>query len=117
MANDIGTSIQRSIRRLTILSCVLLLLLIATIVYVYIDSESKSADTSRLATRTTAALCTFVADLAERRDQGVAFRKAHPHGALGFSAAQIDQTINSEGRTIKALSTLDCPPPPPVASP
>jgi hypothetical protein len=67
----------------------------------------------RLATNTHKAICTLRADLVERRDGGIRFLASHPHGALGFTAAELAKNIDSQTRTIKSLSVADCEVTPP----
>lgn len=64
------------------------------------------------ASRTTAALCVFRADLQSRVDGGVKFLASHPHGIAGISPADIKDSIRNQQRTVRALRGLSCPPTP-----
>lgn len=63
-----------------------------------------------LATSTNDALCTFQADLERRVETSEDYLAEHPEGipSLGFSAAEIQNQINNQRRTLDSLSALDC---------
>lgn len=65
--------------------------------------------TGRVADDSNQALCTFRHDLENRAEQGQAFLNKHPEGFLGIPAAQLQQSIDNQQRTIKALVSLSCP--------
>lgn len=54
------------------------------------------------------AICTLRHDLEHRISQSNDFLDKHPHGAFGFSRAQIEKSINDQSRTIKALAGVSC---------
>jgi hypothetical protein len=53
-------------------------------------------------------LCAWRADLEHRVESGIAFQRAHPHGAYGFSPALIAKSISDQRRTITAFRNLHC---------
>lgn len=83
-------------------------LLVGAIVFLVLHSFSQDNRISRNATQATQALCALRADLQLRVDESVGFLKTHPTGILGVSAASINNTIDSQRRTIMALSVLAC---------
>lgn len=54
------------------------------------------------------ALCQFRGDLTSRVVGGEKFLKAHPDGAFGISADEIQTQLDNQRRTVKALSILSC---------
>lgn len=104
--DDIGTSIQKSLRNLTIAVGVCLIIALGVGVYavslaVRIGEESE---------KTTAALCTLRQDLQVRVDATERFLVDHPKGFAGIPAVQLRQSLDGQKRTIAALSSLECPP-------
>lgn len=97
---------QKILRRQTIQTVAMTVLALALIVAVVVVSVRLS--------NINKALCTFKNDLISRKVQSQEFLKDHPHGAFGFSPAQIQQGIDNYKRTIDALRSVSCPPPPTV---
>lgn len=58
------------------------------------------------------ALCALRGDLEVRVKGSTDFLVKHPTGIAGITAAQIQEGIKNQERTIAALSILDCPPAP-----
>lgn len=73
-----------------------------------LSTRGDVARQASLGAQSHAAVCALRADLRGREHQAEAFLRAHPHGALGLTAAQIRQSILNEQRTILALRALRC---------
>lgn len=56
----------------------------------------------------TEGLCGIRHEAVNRVTEGQAFLKAHPHGAIGLTAAQLQQTINNSIATVNALKDINC---------
>lgn len=54
------------------------------------------------------AICALEQDYVRRQHTSEQFLKAHPHGAFGFSRAQIEQQLSLQRRTIEVLRVADC---------
>lgn len=55
------------------------------------------------------ALCAFKSDLKRRADGAQSFLDSHPGGFAGITAPTIQNSINNQEATLRALSTLNCP--------
>lgn len=99
--------LQNALTRLTFATAILFAALMIVVVYVYIDSNNKSAR----ATRAEAALCALRDDTQNRIKQSQDYLNQHPHGAPGIPVAAIKQGITNSQRTIAALGDLRCPVP------
>lgn len=71
----------------------------------------------RIARETHNSLCTFKADLTQRRDSSVTYLKEHPRGVVSpatnaviITPAEIQQSIDNQNATLKSLSALSCDP-------
>ena len=73
---------------------------------------TRLADTT---TRTNDALCNLRIDVRQRVAGAEAFLKDHPDGIPGIPVATLRQSLDGQRRTVAALSTLNCPPPNPLA--
>lgn len=109
--DTVGSAILRGIRRLTIATAVLYLVVIGALVGVYIDSGNKADNLAKATGRTTTALCVFRGDVQSRAEQTAKFLKEHPEGFSGIPAAQLHQSLEAQRRTVKSLRSLDCPGP------
>lgn len=78
-----------------------------------IDSQQRELDALAQATHTS--LCTFTTDLQRRRDDSVKYLAEHPRGVISpvtnaviITPAEIQQNIDNQNATLKALSGLKC---------
>lgn len=101
MADDL----QRGIRRLAALTVVLFVLLAGLGAYVYV----RLSDISDRGARAHTAVCVLRADEIARVAAARAFIAEHPGGFAGITVESLQQTINSQERTIAALAIADCP--------
>ena len=67
----------------------------------------------QVATDTHSSLCALKIDLQRRYDDGVKYLNDHPngltsHGEVVITAAQIQQSLDGQASTLRALHTLDC---------
>lgn len=67
-----------------------------------------------VAAETHESLCALKLDIKTRYDSGVKYLKDHPrgltaHGEVAIPAAQIQQSLDNQNATLKALEGLDCP--------
>lgn len=105
MPEKVVEGLHKSLRLLMALTYVNLVVMLCTVGYVYHTLDSgigKQAD------RLTTALCNQRDDQIERVRSSTAFLKAHPHGAFGFTRAQLQDGINRSKKNIAALEPLDC---------
>ena len=72
------------------------------------SSFNQAAELRDVATETHSALCTLKNDIKVRHDAGVKFVNENPDGIPGISRAQLDQSLNSQRDTLRALGVLDC---------
>lgn len=94
---EILRSMRRTLRGLVIATAVLFILFGGVVFYVWTNAEQNHS-----------ALCALRADLEERVADSVDFLVEHPEGAFGFTPAEIQDGIDNQTRTIKALDTLSC---------
>lgn len=118
-ADDVAKAILTGIRRLTYATIVLYGIVFAVVAGVWVDSGNKADALERTTDQTTAALCTFRADVKSRADATAAYLEAHPEGFPGVTPEQLRQGLDGQRRTVKALRKLNCPrpTPTPVATP
>jgi hypothetical protein len=64
--------------------------------------------TNHAASQSTGALCALRHDLEQRVSDGEAFLAGHPHGIPGIPAKTLQQSIDGQKRTIKALQVVEC---------
>jgi hypothetical protein len=76
------------------------------------EAKGSTARLARVAAvqagTTHTALCRVLSDYERRLAASKAFQQAHPDGGFGFTAAQIQQQIVLQQRTITALGVLKC---------
>lgn len=96
--NVIGT-IQASLRKLT--NATIILYVVAILIAV---AAGFTANQNR------EAACALRADVERRVDEGKNFLIAHPNGLpkLGFSRAELQDTVDNQQRTVDALGGLIC---------
>lgn len=106
---NIGDEIRKLLRRLEVATVGLYVLVIAIVVisFFYLKAQND---------QTTAALCTFRANLESQVAQTSSFLKDHPEGFAGIPAATLKTNAANQQRAIDSLSGLDCPPPAPDLS-
>lgn len=92
-----GDDIRRTLRRLVVATIALWIVLVgvATVSYIQVHGAQTS-------------LCALRDDLEQRVRSGEEFLATHPNGWQGISSAQIKITLDSQRRTVKALSSLPC---------
>jgi hypothetical protein len=93
----ITNAIKSTLRSLVIATGLLYVCLVGAGVYVYFENQN-----------TTRAICALRTDLELRTQSGEAFLKEHPKGIPGIPPATLQQSIDNQKRSIKALSGLSC---------
>lgn len=71
-------------------------------VLLYIQAQSQ-------ASQTTDALCALRRDMQVRVESSLTFLRDHPNGIPGINAQTIRTGVENQVRTIRALSSIDCP--------
>ena len=105
----IRSQLQHSIKALTRATIALFLSVILVFGLGFYDSQQRRADLAEAVQKINGALCTFVADIQRRHDDGVKFLEDHPEGIPGISAADIQRSLDAQQSTLDSLSGLDCP--------
>lgn len=106
--NGLRADLQRSLRNLSRWTVVLFLAVILVAGAGLYNSYQQRQALRHEVVRITTSLCTFVADLQRRHDDGVQFLEDHPDGIPGISAKDIQRSIDAQQSTLDALSGLDC---------
>lgn len=108
---DIASEIQRDLRRLTVATVILYLLLSCSVAYVTWSSRAQQDRVSSGTERSTRALCALRSDLHSRVASSQAFLVAHPYGLpeLGITVSFLQSSIDGQRRTITALGIVECP--------
>ena len=100
--------LQWSIKVLTRLTVVLFLAVVLVAGLGFYDSQQRRAELADAVSNINRSLCTFVADLQRRHDDGVQFLEDNPEGIPGLSATDIQRSLDAQQSTLDALSGLDC---------
>lgn len=95
--DEVPYLLWRSLKRLTIATVILYLVLIAGGIKVYVDSKN-----------TTDTLCIIRDDFQQRVDTSFRFLKDHPKGVPGFPPGVILKWGNQQQQTLNALNHLNC---------
>ena len=98
---ETATVLRKTLRLLVIATVLLYLAVFGTGYYVYTIAQSN-----------TKGLCALRTDAESRVDQSKQFLKEHPQGIPGISAEQLKRSTDNSKRTIAALESVRCPPPP-----
>lgn len=115
--DDFQKEVRKILRRLVIATVIIYVALGSLFVIGWIVSSNQQEDLADQANKTQISLddlyssnCAFREDLKNRLRLSKQFLIDHPEGIPGLSNESINQSINGQERTIKALSTLICPP-------
>lgn len=108
MAEDIGTTIRRTQRLQLLATTVLYAIVLAALIAVWQDSNSKRDSIKRESQRTTEALCSLRIDLERRVKLTEAFLAQNPKGTPGIPLSMVKVGLEYQYATLSALSTIDC---------
>lgn len=100
--------IQHALARLVVTVYILCGVVAISVAGLSVGIIRSNSHIAEVANNTNAALCTLRSDLEQRIDDSRQFLEDHPNGIPGISAADIQQGITNQQRTIDALSTLEC---------
>lgn len=100
---EVATVLDTTLRRLVIATVVLYLAMIGTGYYVYTVAQGN-----------TEGLCALRNDAQSRVDQTELFLKENPKGIPGVSLQQLKRSTENSKRTVQALKSVRCPPPPAI---
>lgn len=103
-AVDRAIDLQAALRRLTLLTVTLVLLLAGLGTYVYV----RLSDLADKGARAHSAVCVLRADEIRRVTEAQKFIADHPDGFAGITVTSLQSTILSQERTITALAVADC---------
>lgn len=107
--HDIATELLTKLRHLTVLTVVLYAVVIGTTIWFRIDSNHRRDQIAQVTKTTKDALCTYRDDLQLKIRDSQLYLAAHPEGAFGYTANQIQQSIDDRRRAVIALAPLGCP--------
>lgn len=103
MTDSVADDIRRTLRRLTIATAALFVILILAVVWVLVENG-----------KTTNALCDLRADLERRVHASEVYLddiRIHPENAIpGITQAMVTRSLRDQRRSVDALSNLNCPP-------
>lgn len=102
---SVGDQLKAGLKHLTWATLGLFACLLALAAFVFFDAKSRSQSIAR---ESRTALCTFRGDLIQRVQTSEAFLRQHPEGILGIPPRVIQQGIDDQRRTIRALGNLRC---------
>ena len=105
----IRAALQHSIELLVRWTVVLFLAVILVAGLGFYDSQQRRTELAEAVQTINSSLCTFVADLQRRHDDGVQFLEDHPNGISGITADDIRRSIDAQTSTLNALTELRCP--------
>lgn len=97
---ETAETLRQTLRRLVFATFVLYIVIFGVVYYIYTVSQSN-----------TKGLCAIRNDSEARVQQSKKFLKEHPNGIPGISSEQLKRSVDTSGRTVRALADIHCPPP------
>jgi hypothetical protein len=104
----IGGELKRTLKWLVIATIILYLALVGVGFVGWVSASHQRNDLKKATENINSTLCILRGDLETRVAASRQFLLDHPQGISGISVAILQQSIDTQQRTIDALSGLEC---------